>query len=114
MIEFSCRKISQEDLVRCAFGLNKTEYNLLVFLLKQEQKYTAIQISEKTGLDRTTIQKAIKNLVGKELADRLQVNIEGGGYTFLYRINDKEKIKGRIKSLIRNWSTAAEAAINKL
>jgi len=114
MIEFSCKKISKEDLIKCTFALNKTEYNLLIFLLQKEKKYTTIQISELMELDRTTIQKAIKNLVDKELVKKTQKNISGGGYTFLYLIGDKTEIKDKIKEVIQKWCKGVEDAISEL
>jgi len=114
MITFSCKKISKEDLIKCTFALNKTEYNLLIFLLQKEKKYNAIQISELMELDRTTIQKAIKNLVDKELVKKTQKNISGGGYTFLYLIEDKKVIKDKIKEVIRKWCKGVECAISEL
>jgi len=114
MITFSCKKISQEDLVRCAFGLNKTAYNLFMFLLKKDRKYTATQIAELLSLDRTTVQKAVKNLASKGLVERSQINLERGGYTFFYRVNGKEQIKGRILQVIRDWCQRVEDAVNQL
>jgi predicted transcriptional regulator len=114
MITFSCKKISKEDLIKCAFALNKTEYNLLMFLLKKDKRFTAIQISELMKLDRTTIQKAISQLVDKELVKRKQKNISGGGYTFLYLIEDRKEIKSKIKEVIRKWCKGVEETINDI
>ena len=114
MITFSCKQISQEDLVRCAFGLNKTAYNLLIFLLKKDRKYTATQIAELLNLDRTTVQKAVKDLASKGLVERSQMNLEKGGYTFFYRINGKEQIKSRILQIINDWCKRVEEAVNQL
>ena len=114
MITFLCKKISKEDLIRCAFALNKTEYNLLIFLSKKEDKYTASQISELMKLDRTTIQKAIKNLVDKKIVKRTQQNISGGGYTFLYTLLDKKELKEKIKGVVKRWCEGVEKSINEL
>ncbi|MBN2567657.1 MarR family transcriptional regulator [Candidatus Woesearchaeota archaeon] len=114
MITFSCKKISKEDLIKCAFALNKTEYNLLVFLLKNDKSFTAIQISEMMELDRTTIQKAITQLVNKGLVTRKQKNISGGGYTFFYLITNKQEIKSKIKEVIRRWCKGVEETINEI
>ncbi len=114
MVIFSCKRISQEELTRCAFDLNKTGYNVLIFLLEKNEKYTAFKISKGMKLDRTTIQKAIKNLVDKDLVKRTQRNISGGGYTFLYKINDKNEIKDKMKKVTHKWCKGVEEAINKL
>ena len=114
MVTFSCKKISKEDLIKCAFALNKTDYNLLMFLLKEDKSFTSIQISELMQLDRTTIQKAVTHLVDKELVKRKQRNISGGGYTFLYLIEDKKEIKNKIKEVIRKWCKGVEESINEI
>jgi len=114
MVTFSCKKISKEDLVKCSLALNKTEYNLLMFLLKKDQSFTAIQISELMNLDRTTIQKAISSLVEKKLVKRKQKNISGGGYTFLYLIENKQEIKNKMREVIRKWCKGVEEAINDI
>ena len=33
MISFACKDIDKEELIRCSFELNKTEYKLLMFLM---------------------------------------------------------------------------------
>lgn len=114
MIRFSCKKISKKDLLKCTFALNKTEYNVLNFLLKKEGEYTTIQISEPMELDRTTIQKAIRCLVDKKLVNRKQKNISGGGYTFLYTIINRKQIKNRVKKTVRNWCKGIEESINEI
>ena len=114
MITFSCKKISKEDLIKCAFALNKTEYNLLMFLLKNDTHFTATQISKLMELDRTTVQKAAANLADKELVKRKQRNISGGGYTFLYSIEDKKEIKNKIKEVIRKWCKGVENTIDEI
>ncbi len=114
MITFSCKKISKKDLIKCTFDLNKTEYNLLLFLFGKNKKYTVFQISKNMELDRTTIQKAIKILVIKNLIRRTQRNISKGGYTFLYEINNKNQIKKRIKKMVYTWYKGIERAIEEL
>jgi predicted transcriptional regulator len=114
MVTFSCKKISQEDLIRCSFDLNKTEYNLFVFLFKKETYYSVIEISKLMNLDRTTIQKAIKILLNKKLLKRTQKNISKGGYIFLYKIYDKKEIKIKMKKITIDWSKGIEKAIENL
>jgi len=69
------RKIRQEELIRCSFSLNKTEYDVLMFLLTHRHKYMVYYIAKRMGLERTTVQKAIKNLLDKELVKRTQRNL---------------------------------------
>ena len=114
MITFACKKIKQEELIRCSFNLNKTEYNLLVFILRDKKGYTVSQIAKRTRLERTTVQKAVKNLVSKQLAQRKQKNLAKGGYVFVYKPNDKSEIKAKMRKIVYNWYQGVKKEIAKL
>lgn len=75
---------------------------------------TILQISEKMNLERTTVQKAVKNLVEKNLIKRTQKNLVNGGYVFLYRIESKDEIKSRMKKIIGEWCKGVEKTIDNL
>ena len=63
---FACKSIRQEDLIRCSFELNRTEYNVMMFLMKKHKKpLSAGSIAKSMGLERSTVQKAIKRLLQK-------------------------------------------------
>jgi len=110
---FSCKKIRLEEIVRCAFVLNKTEHDVLVYLLKADDKFSATRISKEMELDRSTIQKALSGLLEKNLVTRTQRNLEGGGYTFLYGADRKEEIKQRIIDRIEDWCEGVEDIVNE-
>lgn len=106
MIEFACKKISREDIIRCSFGLNKTGYDVLMFLLDREEELTVSQIARKMGLDRTTVQKAVQKLLEEELVKREKKGLEEGGYTFLYQTKAKKIIKKEMIRKVKEWSQA--------
>lgn len=105
MITFACKNIEFDDLLRCSFQLNKTELNLFKFLfeLGEEDLLEITEISKKLKLDRSTIQKAIKNLIARNLVFRKQINLDTGGYRFYYRIKNKIEIKHRMHEIIESW-----------
>ena len=114
MITFSCKNISEKELIRCSFNLNKTDYDLLIFMLKRDGAQTVLEVASTMGLERTTVQKAMKHLVDKGLVKRDQTNLSGGGYVFSYSPNNKEDIKNRMKDITRKWYDSVEEAIDKL
>ena len=114
MITFACKKIEKEELIRCSFDLNKTEYNVLMFMLKRKNMHTVSQIAESMGLERTTVQKAVKTLLSRNLIKRTQKNLPRGGYTFLYRINNKDEIKSKMKEIVHEWYKTVEREIDRL
>jgi predicted transcriptional regulator len=114
MITFSCKNITEEELTRCSFNLSKTEYNVLIFLLKNYKRHTVLHLSNSIKLERTTIQKAVKGLVEKGLVDKIQKNLPKGGYIFLYKAKYKEEIKSKIKKLAHKWYKDFQETIDKL
>lgn len=102
MISFACQDIEFKDLLRCSFELSKTEYNILMFLLKTEKSYTAEKLGGLLHVDRTTVQKSIKKLADKDLVFRQQENLGKGGYTFHYEIKNKQEIKQRMEKIVEN------------
>ncbi|MCD6478236.1 MAG: MarR family transcriptional regulator [Candidatus Aenigmarchaeota archaeon] len=113
MITFACRTINLEDVLRCSFNITKTEYKVLYFILRHKKEYTASCISRKMGLERTTIQKALKSLVNKGLLKRRKKILLSGGYVFLYDV-DKEVVKGKVKDIVSAWYKKAIDKINNI
>jgi predicted transcriptional regulator len=112
-ISFACQQIDFKDLLRCSFDLNKTEYRLFMYLLDQEESLSVSAIGEATGKDRTTVQKAMKKLIEQNIVHKHQVNLEQGGYTFVYAIKDKEFLRRRMLSVVEHWYNQVMVEINK-
>lgn len=113
MVYFACNQVDLEEIIKCSLDLSKTQYAVFDFLLSKRGRYTVKEISQELSLDRTTVQKAVKELLRKELVERFQDNLERGGYTFVYRIESKEKIKKRLRNIIRDWCKSAEKEIKE-
>jgi len=112
-INFACKTIKIEELIKCSFSLTKTEYNILMFLLKH-QEIPLNQIASKLKLERTSIQKAMTSLMIKDLVTRQKIILKKGGYTYLYKSKNKEQIKKQIIKLINIWSKSAKKQIRGL
>ena len=114
MITFACKSINKEDLIRCSLNLNKTEYKILDFLFRNGQRMTTIGISGRMGLERTTVQKGMKNLMRKRIVTRKKENLKEGGYVFFYELNDKKNIKDEIKNTISDWYKSAIKKVEEI
>jgi predicted transcriptional regulator len=112
IINFACTKVELESIVRCGFGLKKTEYAVLTFLLGHDKNLRITEIARAMHKERTTIQKVVKSLVEKELVKRGQVNLKSGGYVFVYSAIDKNILKKKTIAIIQEWVKSAENAIN--
>ncbi len=113
MISFACKQIELKDLIKCSFDLNKTDYNLFIYLLTSKENLTTNEIAKEIGLDRTSVQKSIKRLVEKTLVIRNQENLSGGGYIFSYIIKDKSLIKNQVMDMISAWNKKVRLEIEK-
>ncbi len=114
MVTFSCKKITQEELIRCSLNLNKTEYNVLMYLLKHNKLLKVIEIADALKLERTSVQKALKSLFKKDLVIRQQKNISAGGYVYFYQAKNKEAIKETMKKITYEWYKNVERMIDSL
>ncbi len=112
-LSFACNHIDFKDLLTCSFDLNKTEYMLFRFLLDQEESLSVQQIGELTSRDRTTVQKAMKQLLAQDLVHKHQVNLEQGGYAFVYAIKDKAVVKQKMLSIVKQWYEQVVEEITK-
>lgn len=100
------------ELIKCSFGLNKTSCRVLLKMLKIGRSVSVEQISKKMGADRTTVQKALKTLINKNLVSRKQMNLENGGYIYLYKTMEKQEIKRRMTKDIDSWTESAKREVD--
>ncbi len=102
MISFACKIIEIPQLIKCSFGMNKTEYNVMMHMMGKEEMKVE-ELAGSMALERSTVQKAIKNLVEKKIVLRKQENLVKGGYVFRYEIKDKYELKSMIMESVNNW-----------
>ena len=95
-LNFVCRIVTLEDILKCSFGLNKTEIATMKFLLEEKEELTIEEIMKKIKRDRTTIQRGVKHLFEKDLIKRRQINLDKGGYVFIYSSKPKNELKEKI------------------
>ncbi len=82
--------IEIHDLVSGVLTLNELETNILFLLF--DEHFSAVQLSEQTQKHRSTIQKALSNLMSKGLIIRKKRGLRRG-YHFTYTSIPKAKVK---------------------
>jgi len=112
-MDFACKAFKFSELMKCSFGLNKTDHNLLIHLVKNNEYLTVKEIAKETKLDRTTVQKSLKRLHEKELIIKHQDNLDKGGYIYSYVIKDKKLIKGMMNKIIDKWTEKVRLEIKR-
>ncbi len=113
MINFACKTINLEEIIMCSFNIKKTEYKIMNYLLKEKEAKTIKEITKTIGLERSTVQKAIKELTTKKIVNRKQKNNKKGGYKYYYEIREKEEIRKKLREIISKWCENTIKAINE-
>jgi len=98
-----CKLLRLEDILKCSFGLNKTEIAILKYLLEEKEEKTIEEIKLQIAKDRTTIQRAVKHLFEKDLIIRRQRNLEKGGYIFVYSSAPKQELKDKVYKIFESF-----------
>jgi predicted transcriptional regulator len=112
MIDFACKKLNVEDVVKCSLGLSRSDFNILRYLLRHNQAYLSTdKIAEDLSLNLSTVQRAVKKLYERKMIIRSQENLDGGGYIFKYRMKNKEAARKVIMDIIHEWSSKVESQL---
>ena len=115
MVEIACKSFDMGEVVKCALNLTRSELSIMNYFLKNaHDRETTDSISKKLDLDLSTVQRAVKHLHEKEILIKSQNNLDGGGYVFIYKLNEKNKIKKLIMDSVNKWVTRVENEIEKL
>ena len=107
-MEFACKQIDLDEVVKCSLGLTRAEYRVFKKYMALKKQVTLAALSQKTDLDRTTVQKASLKLVERGLLSRFQRNRIRGGYEFLYSIADRNKIRLKVRGIVKSWWEAVD------
>lgn len=110
-IKFACKEIPIMQILKCSFNLNTTEVEVLKYLFSTEEEQEVSEIMKHVKKDRTTIQRAVMDLTKQDLVKRRQMNLEKGGYVFVYSPKDKEKVKERIYQIFDSFKKKVENEI---
>ncbi|MFX1363634.1 MAG: helix-turn-helix domain-containing protein [Promethearchaeota archaeon] len=105
---------SSEQLFKCILGLNKTESKVLGYMLNNRDIRIS-EIAKVLEMDRTSIQKAVHNLIKLKFIERKSIsmkdftrenglkNVKKQGYLYVYNANNIESIKKQFKKLLDKW-----------
>ncbi len=111
VLEFACKRFEIDEVLKCSFGLNKTEFLILKKLLSREKKVD--ELSSELGKDKSTIQRSLQKMLNKGIVKRSQRNLKKGGYVFYYKSINKQLIKEHINKLFENFRRIVNKTINE-
>ncbi len=104
-------KTSFQDLMRYALNLSALEVNVYFRLLDGEA--TVKEISNKLNRNRSTIQRALTNLINKGLVTRELKTMKNGGYYFKYKAIPLEQVEEHLHEKVKKWYTKLSALLEE-
>ena len=114
MIDFACKEFNIDEIIKCGLGITKAEYKILNYFTDTSGDWhTTEDISNELKLNLSTIQRGVKKLHEKDVLERAQNNLSGGGYTFVYKIKKRKEIRKLIIDIIHGWVSRVESEIQK-
>ncbi len=80
-VDFACKELKVEDVIKCALNLTKADLKAMKYFLNETERWIDTDtLSKVLNLDISTIQRSVKKLHEKEILQRLQQNLDGGDY----------------------------------
>lgn len=94
-------KINFQDLMR--FTLDLTALDVAVYFELLNGEVTVKKLSDRLNRNRSTIQRALTNLISKGLAVREPKTMKNGGYYFEYRPIPLQQVRKTMCIKVEEW-----------
>ncbi len=95
------QKVEASDVMHCFLGLRSLEIDVYFYILKGQA--TVKEVAEALGRNRSTIQRAIQNLVQRGFAHRRTRTLRKGGYVYVYEAVNLATLKELIKEALDSF-----------
>ncbi|MFW9831810.1 MAG: helix-turn-helix domain-containing protein, partial [Candidatus Thorarchaeota archaeon] len=95
------QKVEASDVMHCFLGLRSLEIDTYFYLLKGQA--TVKEAAEALRRNRSTIQRAIQNLVQRGFAHRRTRTLRKGGYEYVYEAASLSTLKNLIKESLDSF-----------
>jgi predicted transcriptional regulator len=95
------QSIEPSDVMHCVLGLRNLEINIYFYLLKGSA--TVKEVADGLGRTRSTIQRAIQNLVNRGFATRRVKTLRKGGYVYIYEAVSLDSLRKIIRESLDSF-----------
>jgi predicted transcriptional regulator len=114
MLDFACKRLELDQIIKCSFSLSKSEFGILMFLMKNiGHRFMTDELADVLNLDKSTIQRSVKKLHKKGLIVRGQINQSRGGYVYNYKVKDRVEVRKMIVDVIDLWASRVKKEVFK-
>ncbi len=110
---FDSKDVTCFDIIKAAYALSENEIEIMM-CIKNMQPADIKTITDIIPKDRATISRSIQRLIGIGIVRKTKINLERGGFKYLYSSLSVEELKTKLKELINRISENMECAISNL
>ncbi len=110
---FESQEITCFEIIKAAYALSENELEIMM-CIKNIQPVDIKGIAEIIPKDRATISRSIQRLMGIGVVRKTKINLERGGFKYLYSSMSVEELKTKLMELIHRISHNMEIAISNL
>lgn len=97
----SRKQMEVSDVMHCFLGLRSLEIDVYFYLLKGAA--TVKEVAEAMGRNRSSVQRAIQNLVQRGFAGRRSRTLRKGGYVYIYEGASLVTVKKLLKESLDSF-----------
>ena len=108
----SQQEMNASDVMHCVLGLRSLEIDVYFNLLKGTA--TVKEIADGIGRNRSTIQRAIQNLVQRGFVKRRSRTLRKGGYIYVYEAVNLGTVKTLIKEALDTFYETLVKFLDKM
>lgn len=94
-------KVEASDVMHCFLGLRDLEIDVYFYLLKGQA--TVKEVARALRKNRSSIQRAIQNLVQQRFAHRRTRTLRKGGYAYVYEAVSLSTLKSLIRESLDSF-----------
>lgn len=99
-------EMDEDRLLACLLSLNELESTVLFYLFSHSDSTTK-EVARAVGKHRSTVQKALEQLLSQGLAVRKASSLSRG-YAYVYAAISKQELKKEIVKDVKEWCTIIE------
>ncbi len=107
-MDFACKQIDVEQVLKCALGISKAGCAVLHCLANKKNWATSEQLAQELDYDLATIQRNLKHLHERGILQRIQQNKELGGYEYTYSIVAQKEFLRVLEQTLHAWMQEAK------
>ena len=110
---FDTEELTCFDIIKATYALSENDLEVMM-CIKHSQPTDIKTITDIITKDRATISRSIKNLRSIGFVKRTQINLDRGGFKYLYSSLSTDEIKHKLKDIIHRISERMDVAIDNL